>query len=69
MGFEEADLVRVVSEDRASLTVGIVLDVDPSDDAPTYYLVSVAGQPPEWYHEDEVFRAEEIVPVNGEQSE
>lgn len=69
MEFEESDLVRVVSEDRARLTVGIVLDVDPSEDAPTYYLVSVAGQPPEWYLEDEVFSVQEIQPVKEDTSE
>lgn len=37
------------------MDIGLVVDVDPSDEAPTFYLISVSGQPPEWYHEDEVF--------------
>ncbi len=37
------------------MDIGLVVDVDPSDEAPTFYLISVSGQSPDWYHEDEVF--------------
>ena len=49
------DLVRVRFANYVEAGTGIVIDVDPSDLSPTYYLVSVAGNTPSWYHEDEVF--------------
>lgn len=49
------DLVRVRLANYVEVGIGIVVDEDPSDLSPTYYLVSVAGNTPDWYHEDEVF--------------
>ena len=60
MTFEEGDLVRVrhVTWGRR-LILGIVIDVDPSESAPTFYLISVDGKTPDWYHEDEVYSVQE----------
>lgn len=53
--FSDGDLVRVRDASGVEFSTGIVLDADPSEDAPTYYMVSVAGRQPDWYHEDEVY--------------
>jgi hypothetical protein len=53
--FSESDLVRVRDVSGVEFSAGIILDTDPSQDAPTYYLISVAGRQPDWYHEDEVY--------------
>jgi hypothetical protein len=53
--FDEGDLVRVQMASYIESGVGLVVDVDPASDGPTYYLISVGGQTPDWYHEDEVF--------------
>lgn len=57
---DEGDLVRVKSVVHDRLALGIVVDIDPSEEAPTYYFVSAEGQAPDWYHEDEVFRVQEL---------
>lgn len=66
--FDEGDLVRTRSTDGEMLEVGIVVDVDPSEAAPTYYLISVCGRTPDWYHEDEVFSVPQQ-PVNASTTE
>lgn len=63
MTFDEGDLVRVRHDEWGrwgrKLILGIVIDIDPSEDAPTYYLVSLGGKTPDWYHEDEVYSLQE----------
>lgn len=60
MTFDEGDLVRVRHDEWGRrLILGIVIDIDPSEDAPTYYLVSLEGKTPDWYHEDEVYSLQE----------
>lgn len=63
MEFCEGDLVHVNFYSRdgehnqyyKNFSLGLIIDVDPSEEAPTYYLISVPGSEPDWYHEDEVF--------------
>jgi len=60
VNFITGDLVRVrhVLWGRR-LILGIVIDVDPAESAPSYYLISVEGNSPDWYHEDEVYSVQE----------
>lgn len=68
MDFYEGDLVRVNSYYKYSdlekgFSLGLVLDVDPSEDGPTYYLLSVPGSEPDWYHEDSIFSMQQVPDV------
>lgn len=60
MNFSSGDLVRVrhVGWGRRMI-LGIVIEVDPSENSPTYYLISAEGKSPDWYHEDEVYSLQE----------
>lgn len=66
MDFNEGDLVcirpyRGLEDFGENFSLGLVIDVDPSESAPTYYLISIPRSEPDWYHEDSVFSMQQVI--------
>lgn len=61
MEFDNGDLVYVRPALDHSFALGIVIDVDPAEEAPTYYLIYISGREPDWYIDNEVFSAKEAI--------
>lgn len=66
MDFNEGDLVcvrpyREFAGFGENFSLGLVIDVDPSESAPTYYLISIPGSESDWYHEDSVFSMQQVI--------